>query len=132
MKAADILWDSYGVSAEIIDARTLVPFNYQPVLESVRKTGRIVLASDASSRGSFLKEMAHTITGLAFDHLDAPPAVVGSRNWIIPAHEMETSFFPQPGWIIDAIHQMIMPLKNHTVSTDLSYNTIITQNKEGV
>lgn len=132
VKAADILMDTYGVSAEVIDARTLVPFNYQPVLESVRKTGRIVLASDASSRGSFLKEMAHTITTLAFDELDAPPVVVGSRNWIIPAHEMETSFFPQPGWIIDAIHQMIMPLKNHNVSTGISDDIIIGQNKEGV
>lgn len=132
VKAADILMGTYGVSAEVIDARTLVPFNYQPVLESVRKTGRIVLASDASSRGSFLKEMAHTITTLAFDELDAPPVVVGSRNWIIPAHEMETSFFPQPGWIIDAIHQMIMPLKNHNVSTGISDDIIIGQNKEGV
>lgn len=105
LKAAETLEKSYGMKAEIIDARTLVPFNYEPVLESVRKTGRIVLASDASSRGSFLKEMAQTITELAFDDLDAPPVVVGARNWIIPAHEMENYFFPQPSWILDAIHE---------------------------
>src|SRR4030042_1467640 len=82
IKAAETLHLTYGLSAEVIDARTLVPFNYQPVIASVRKTGRIVLASDATSRGSFLKEMDQTITELAFDYLDAPPVVVGSRNWI--------------------------------------------------
>jgi 2-oxoisovalerate dehydrogenase E1 component len=109
-----------------------VPFNYQPVIESVKKTGRIILASDASSRGSFLKEMAQTITELAFDYLDAPPVVVGSRNWIIPAHEMELYFFPQPDWIIDAIHEKIMPLKGHTSSHDFSAEKSVALNKEGV
>lgn len=132
LKAAEILEKNYGMSAEIIDARTLVPFNYEPVLESVRKTGKIVLASDASSRGSFLKEMAQTITELAFDYLDAPPVVVGSRNWIIPAHEMEDYFFPQPSWIVDAIHEKIIPLKGHQSSTDLSSQKTLRLNREGV
>jgi 2-oxoisovalerate dehydrogenase E1 component len=132
IKAADILQKDYGLSAEIIDARTLVPFNYEPVIESVRKTGRIVFASDASSRGSFLKEMAQTITELAFDYLDAPPVVVGSRNWIIPAHEMENFFFPQPEWIIDAIHEKIMPLEGHVCKTDFSAGKSLKLNREGV
>jgi len=132
LKAADILQGKYGMNAEVIDARTLVPFNYEPVIESVRKTGKIVLASDASSRGSFLKEMAQTVTELAFDYLDAPPVVVGSRNWIIPAHEMETYFFPQPGWIIDAIHEKIIPLKGHKSGSDLSYEKSLKLNREGV
>jgi 2-oxoisovalerate dehydrogenase E1 component len=132
IKAADILLKDYGLTAEIIDARTLVPFNYESVIESVRKTGRIVLASDASSRGSFLKEMAQTITELAFDHLDAPPVVVGSRNWIIPAHEMENYFFPQPEWIIDAINEKIIPLKGHINKTDYSAEKSLRLNKEGV
>ncbi|NLK53965.1 MAG: dehydrogenase [Bacteroidales bacterium] len=132
LKAAEILEKDYGMSAEIIDARTLVPFRYETVLESVRKTGRIVLASDASSRGSFLKEMAHTITELAFDDLDAPPVVVGARNWIIPAHEMENYFFPQPSWIVDAIHEKIVPLKGHRCSTDVSPQKTLRLNWEGV
>ena len=132
LKTADILKEKYGLSAEIIDARTLVPFNYEPVIESVRKTGKILLASDASSRGSFLKEMAQTITELAFDYLDAPPVVVGSRNWIIPAFEMEEYFFPQSGWILDAIHQKIVPLKGHIPECDFSYEKQIDLNKEGV
>ncbi len=130
--AAEVLKEKYGVSTEIIDARSMVPFNYTPVLESLKKTGRILLASDASSRGSFLKEMAHTITELAFDQLDAPPVVVGSRNWIVPAYEMEEYFFPQPGWIIDAIHERILPLKGHVSGQDFTDQTILMRNKEGV
>ena len=132
IKAADILEEKYNLKAEIIDARSLVPFNYKPVIESVKKTGRILLASDASSRGSFLKEMAQTITELAFDYLDAPPVVVGSRNWIIPAYEMEQFFFPQPEWIIDAINERIIPLKGHKNMTDFSNEKLILQNKHGV
>ena len=50
LDAAEILEEKYGISAEVIDARTLVPFNYEKVLESVKKTGRILLASDACER----------------------------------------------------------------------------------
>jgi len=132
LKAADILKEKYGLSTEVIDARSLVPFNYEPVIQSVKKTGRIVLTSDASSRGSFLKEMAQTITELAFDHLDAPPVTVGSRNWITPAYEMEEYFFPQPEWIVDAIHERILPLKGHQNKIDFSAKKSISLNKEGV
>jgi 2-oxoisovalerate dehydrogenase E1 component len=132
LKVADKLKEKFGISAEIIDARSLVPFNYLPVIESVKKTGRIVLASDASSRGSFLKEMAQNITELAFDYLDAPPVVIGSRNWITPAYEMEEYFFPQAEWIIDAIHQKVMPLNGHSIKTEYSLNKSISMNKEGI
>jgi 2-oxoisovalerate dehydrogenase E1 component len=132
VKAADILKEKYGISAEIIDARSLVPFNYDPVLASLKKTGRIVLASDASSRGSFLKDMAQTITELAFDDLDAPPVVVGSRNWIIPAHEMEQYFFPQESWILDAIHEKIIPLKGHQVKNNFTCLEQLRRNRLGI
>jgi 2-oxoisovalerate dehydrogenase E1 component len=132
IKAADFLKEKYGLSAEIIDARSLVPFNYEPVIESLKKTGKIVLASDASSRGSFLKELAQTITELAFDYLDAPPVVIGSRNWITPAYEMEQYFFPQPEWIIDAINEKIIPLKGHLSGNDFSAEKSLKLNREGV
>jgi 2-oxoisovalerate dehydrogenase E1 component len=132
IKVADILMEKYGLNAEIIDARSLVPFNYEPVIQSVKKTGRIVLTSDATSRGSFLKEMAQTITELAFDYLDAPPVVIGSRNWITPSYEMEEYFFPQPDWILDAIHQRLLPLKGHKIKTDYSTEKSIDLNKKGV
>lgn len=132
LEAAKTLEEKHGLTAEIIDARSMVPFNYDLVLQSVKKTGRILLASDASSRGSFLKEMAQTISELAFDDLDAPPVVVGSRNWITPAYELEKSFFPQPEWIIDAIHTKIVPLTGHTPENDFTEKTQAKRNTEGV
>ena len=132
LKAADILKDKYGLSAEVIDARSLVPFNYEPVVASIKKTGRIVITGDATARGSFMRDMASSITELAFDELDGPPVVVGSRNWITPAHELEDFFFPQPEWIVDAIHEKIIPLKGHTVTTNFTASQQILRGKKGV
>ncbi|MGB4471632.1 MAG: transketolase C-terminal domain-containing protein, partial [Limnochordia bacterium] len=132
LDAAKMLEEKWGLSAEVIDARTIVPFNYDLVLESVKKTGRIVLSSDACERGSHLKDMAQTISELAFDYLDAPPVVVGARNWITPAHEFEKYFFPQPEWIIDAIHEKILPLDGHVPTTNWTRNEQLRRNKYGV
>ncbi|MCD4711525.1 MAG: dehydrogenase, partial [Bacteroidales bacterium] len=132
MEAADRLQEKYGMSAEIIDARSLVPFNYELVLKSLKKTGRIVLVSDASERGSYLKDMAQNITELGFDNLDAPSVVVGSRNWITPAYELEDYFFPQPFWIVDAIHEKIVPLKNHITSQNFTSGEQMRRSRLGV
>jgi len=132
LEAADILQEQYGISAEVIDARSIVPFNYDLVIESVKKTGRILLSSDASSRGSIINDMARNISELAFDYLDAPPVVVGSRNWITPAHELEDAFFPQAGWMLDAIHEKIQPLKNYIPKQNFSNSQQILRNKQGV
>jgi len=118
LEAAEILQSKHGLSAEVIDARFINPLNYTPLVESIKKTGKALLASDASERGSFLHTMASNLTQLAFDHLDGPIAVVGARNWITPAAELEDAFFPQASWILDAIHQRILPLPGHQVSTD--------------
>ena len=120
VKAADTLKATYGLEAELIDLRTLTPLDYSVILESVRKTGRIVLTSDACQRGSYLNDVAQHISELAFDDLDAPPVVVGSRNWITPAYELEKHFFPQPDWMIDAIHEKIVPLPGHTVTSNFT------------
>lgn len=132
LDAAKILEEKYGLSAEVIDARSIVPFNYDKVIESVKKTGKIVLASDACERGSHLKDMAQTISEVAFDYLDAPPVVVGARNWITPAHELEDHFFPQPEWIVDAINEKIMPLKGHIAQSNFTTNEQLRRNKQGV
>jgi 2-oxoisovalerate dehydrogenase E1 component len=132
LDAAKILHEKYDLSAEVIDARSLVPFNYEVVLASVKKTGRIIISGDATSRGSFLNELARNITELAFDHLDAPPVVIGSRNWITPAYELEEAFFPQPEWFIDAIHEKIIPLKGHVSGQNFSDLEQIRRAKLGV
>ena len=132
LKAADELKEKYGMEAEIIDARTLVPFDYETVIESVKKTGRLVIVTDACERGSFASEVARQITEMAFDELDAPPVVVASRNWITPAHELEESFFPQPSWILDAIDAKIVPLPGHVRVTDQSLEKKLSNERRGV
>ena len=131
-KAVDILRDKYGVSAELIDARSLVPFNYEKVLESVKKTGRIVITGDACERNSMMRNIASNIAELAFDYLDAPPVVVGAKNWITPAHELEDAFFPQPEWIVDAIHERILPLEGHVCGHNFTELEQIRENKLGI
>lgn len=132
LDAAKILQDKYGVSAEVWDARWAVPFDYEPIVESVKRTGRIVLASDACERGSFMHTMASTIQRLAFGRLDAAPVVIGTRNWISPAAELESSYFPQPAWIIDAIHEKILPLKGHTVTSNQGDLELIRRARKGI
>jgi 2-oxoisovalerate dehydrogenase E1 component len=132
IKAADMLKAKYSIEAEIIDARSVVPFDYEQVIESVKKTGKIILTSDASDRGSILKDMALVITELAFDELDAPPVVVGARNWVVPPHELEQYYFPQPEWIIDAIHEKIQPLNGHNPANNFTIKEQIRRYKSGI
>ncbi|MDO4371290.1 MAG: thiamine pyrophosphate-dependent enzyme [Clostridia bacterium] len=132
LKAADELKEKYGMDAEIIDARTLVPFDYETVIESVKKTGRLVIVTDACERGSFASEIARNVTEMAFDELDAPPVVVASRNWITPAHELEEAFFPQPSWILDAIDAKIVPLPGHVRVTKQGTEEKLRRESKGV
>jgi len=132
LEAADTLQTAHGMSCEVIDARSLVPFDYELVLESVRKTRKILLTSDACERGSFLHTLSSKITQLAFDELDAPPVVLGARNWITPADEMETTFFPQPADMVDAIHEHILPLNGYSVQRDVTIDELLRRSREGV
>ena len=132
MEAAKILSEKYGVEAEIIDARSIVPFNYDKVVESVKKTGRIILASDACARGSILNDFATNISNLCFDYLDAPAVVCGAQNWITPPYEFDAEFFPQANWIIDCINDKILPLKGHVSTINTSSAEAMRKAKKGV
>jgi len=132
LEAAKQLEEKWGISCEVIDARSIVPFNFAKVVESVKKTRKILLASDACERGSALQTFASKITQFAFDELDAPPVVVGARNWITPADEVEDAFFPFPVDIIDAVHEHIMPLKGYMVSRENSTQDLLRRSAEGV
>lgn len=132
LEAAKELEETYGMSAEVIDARSLVPFNYEKVVESVKKTGKLIVAGDATTRGSFLNDLANNISSLCFDYLDAPVSVLGSRNWITPAFELEDWFFPQPSWFIDMIHERIQPLKDYMPGENFSDAEMIRRSKRGV
>ncbi len=132
MDAAKILSEKYGVEAEVIDARSIVPFNYEKVVESVKKTGRIILASDACARGSILNDFARNISELCFDYLDAPAVVCGAKNWITPPFEFDAEFFPQAEWILDCINDKILPLKGHVSTTNTSDAEAMRKAKKGV
>jgi 2-oxoisovalerate dehydrogenase E1 component len=131
LEAAAILQE-YGISAEVIDARFITPLDYGPIITSVRKTGRALLASDACERGSFLHTMASNISQLAFDHLDAPVAVVGARNWITPPANMEALFFPSAAWIVDTFHERVMPLAEYQPRTRQAPGEILRRSRRGV
>ena len=79
-----------------------------------------------------LHDIGSKISQLAFDDLDAPPVVVGSRNWITPCAEVESDFFPQPSWIIDAIHDRILPLPGHQLTTNPTTGELIKRQRGGV
>ena len=131
MKAAEDL-EKYGISAEVIDARSIVPFNYEKLIESVKKTGKIVLCSDAVDRGSFMKTAAANISELAFDYLEKPPIVIASRNWLAPPLDLEDHFYPQAEWILDAIHQRIIKLDNYIPKRNFTPEERIRREKLGV
>ena len=132
LDAAKKLESEYGISAEVIDARSMVPFNYEKVIESVKKTGKIVIVGDAVDRGSIMREMASNITEMCFDYLDAPPAVFGSRNWITPAFELEKYYFPQADGIIDVISEKLMPIPGHVTKYNETELEHIERAKKGV
>ncbi len=132
LEAAEVLQHRYKLSAEVIDARFINPLDYEPIINSVKKTNRIVLASDACERGSFLHTMATTISQVSFDYLDGPVCVVGARNWITPPVELEDAFFPQKEWLLDAIHEHILPLSGHQPTTVQSAAGILDRQRRGI
>ncbi len=132
LEAAETLSAKHGMEADVFDCRSINPLDYAPLIESVKQTGRVLVASDACERGSVAESIAAKLTEYAFDYLDAPPVVVGSRNWITPCAEMEDTFFPQPGWMIDAIHERIVPLAGYQPATNQSSNENQRRNRLGV
>lgn len=132
LDAAKILQETYGISAEVIDARSIVPFDYAKVVESVKKTGKILLCSDACERGNILHTMASRIGQFAFNYLDAPPVVLGARNWITPPDEVENSFFPFPIDILDTIHTHILPLPNYDSSRPCDTGNLMQRSARGL
>ena len=76
--------------------------------------------------------MASNITQLAFDELDGPAVVVGARNWITPPAELEDLFFPQADWILDTIHERLLPLPGRQPQTCQASGELLRRNRLGV
>lgn len=124
LAAAQQLEEDYGLSLEVIDARSLVPFNYDPVIASVKKTRHLLIVTEASERGSFAMTLAANLTRFAFDNLKSAPRVLGSPNWIVPGAEMETTYFPQADDIIQIVTSAMYPEKHTNRRGVRSWNDI--------
>ncbi|MBT7162803.1 MAG: dehydrogenase [Victivallales bacterium] len=131
IEAADTLAE-YGVDAEVIDLRSVNPLDYDKLIESVKKTGKVLLASEAVERGNVMHNIAANLTQFCFDYLDAPPVVVGARNWVSPAAELEEKYFAQPYWLVDAVHERILPLKGYTPKSNRTLGELARWNRLGV
>jgi pyruvate/2-oxoglutarate/acetoin dehydrogenase E1 component len=97
-----------GIEAEVIDPRTLKPLDMDTILQSVRKTGRVVCITEAYRTGSFAAEIASRIQDEAFDWLDAPVKVLGGADVPIPmAASLEKAAIPQVENIMAVIREVL-------------------------
>ncbi|MHB1416278.1 MAG: alpha-ketoacid dehydrogenase subunit beta [Chloroflexota bacterium] len=102
MAAAKTLEDE-GVSAEVVDLRSLVPLDEETIVESVMKTGRLVVAHESPLRGGFGAEVAAVVANKALGYLDAPIMRVGARWTPVPfSPPLEDAYLPREGDILRA------------------------------
>lgn len=105
LKAADALAEE-GVQAEVIDLRSIVPWDQDCVLQSVEKTGRAVLVSEAPRTANFMGEVAYTIQERAFDYLTAPVTQVAGFDTPYP-YVQDKVFLPGANRIVNACVQVL-------------------------
>ena len=104
MEAAELLKSTKGVEAEVIDLRTLRPFDAETVVESVKKTNRAVVVEETWRTGGFAAEIVSTVQEEAFDYLDGPVARVGGDDIPAPyASALEAASIPNAQRVLAAI-----------------------------
>jgi len=97
-----------GVGVEVIDPRTLVPLDKRTVIDSVKKTGKVVVVSEDCKTAGVAAEIAATIMEEAFDYLDAPVRRVSAIDVPIPyAPVLESTVIPQEGHITEAVLELV-------------------------
>jgi pyruvate dehydrogenase E1 component beta subunit len=107
MKAADALAEQ-GIEAEVINLRSLRPFDTGTLIESVKKTNRIVSVEEGWPFAGIGAEVAMQVIEHAFDWLDAPPVRVHGVDVPLPyAANLEKLALPQPEWIVDAVKKIV-------------------------
>ena len=107
LSAADKLAEQ-GVSAEVIDVRSLVPLDEETILKSLAKTNRIVLVNEAPRTCGFAGEMIARITEIGFEYLDAPPVRVTRLDTPVPwAKPLETYVLPSVEKIVAAVQRVV-------------------------
>ena len=105
LKAADAL-ASQGISADVVDLRSLLPWDEDLVLERVARVGRVVVISEAPRTGSFASEVAATIAEEALDLLEAPPVRVTGFDTPYP-YAQDRSYLPGPDRILHAVQRVL-------------------------
>lgn len=101
LDAAEVL-EKEGVSAEVIDLRTLLPFDEEAILASVRKTSRVILLHEDTLTGGFGGELAARIAEKAFEYLDAPVVRVASADTPVPfSTPLENAFLPNTDKLLE-------------------------------
>lgn len=106
LQAADIAAEE-GISLEVIDLRSLSPVDYGPILASVEKTGRVVVAQEAAGFVSLGSEIAATIAERAYYRLEAPVLRVSGFDTPFPPAAVETHFLPSPDRILEAVDRAL-------------------------
>ncbi|MFG6402611.1 MULTISPECIES: alpha-ketoacid dehydrogenase subunit beta [unclassified Microbacterium] len=104
---AAALAESEGTSVEVIDLRSLSPVDYGPILDSVRRTGRMVYAQEAPGFVSLGSEIAATVTERAFYSLEAPVIRVSGYDTPFPAANVEAKYLPDADRILEAVDRAL-------------------------
>ena len=105
LKAAETL-EKQGVSAEVLDLRSVMPWDTEAVLEAVAKKGRCVLVSEAPKTSSFISEVAATICEEVLDSLEAPPMRVTGFDTPYP-YALEKEYMPTVNRILSAVQKVL-------------------------
>jgi pyruvate dehydrogenase E1 component beta subunit len=104
---AAALAEAEGTSCEVIDVRSLSPVDYAPILDSVRKTGRMVYAQEAHGFTSLGSEIAATVMEQAFYALEAPVLRVSGFDTPFPPAKLEGTFLPDADRILEAVDRSL-------------------------
>ncbi len=104
---AAALAEGEGVSCEVVDLRSLSPVDYGPIVESVRRTGRMVYGQEAPGFTSLGSEIAATVTEQAFFSLEAPVLRVSGFDVPFPAAKLEGAYLPDADRILEAVDRAL-------------------------
>lgn len=96
-----------GTSVEVVDLRSLAPIDYTPLLDSVRRTGRLVVAQEAPGTVSIGSEIAATVTERAFYSLEAPVLRVSGYDTPFPPAKLEGAYLPDVDRILHAVDRAL-------------------------
>ncbi|AWB87531.1 alpha-ketoacid dehydrogenase subunit beta [Mycetocola zhujimingii] len=96
-----------GISLEVVDLRSISPIDYGPILDSVRKTGRLVVAQEAPGNVSVGSEIAATVAERAFYSLEAPVLRVSGFDVPFPPAKLEALYLPDADRILEAVDRAL-------------------------